>query len=54
MIPRLENTIRYIQMKLDENERGSQTRLMKVKDMVLNDAHSYAERLREGEDVIGR
>ena len=54
MIPRLENTIRYIQMKLDENERGSQTRLMKVKDMVLNDAHGYAERLREGEDVIGR
>ena len=33
-IPQLEETIRYIQMKLDENERGSITRLMKVKDMM--------------------
>ena len=41
MIPKLEITIKYIQMKLDENERGSQTRLMKVKDMVLEDAHQY-------------
>ena len=29
MIPRIEATIRYITMKLDENERGNQTRLMK-------------------------
>ena len=28
-------TIRYIRMKLDENERGNQTRLMKVKEMIL-------------------
>ncbi len=35
MIPQLTETIRYIQMKLDENERGNQTRLMKVKDMML-------------------
>lgn len=35
MIPRLTETIRYIRMKLDENERGNQTRLMKVKDMML-------------------
>ena len=34
MIPEHEETIRYISMKLDENERGSQTRLMKVKDMI--------------------
>ncbi len=34
-IPQLEMTIRYIRMKLDENERGNQTRLMKVKDMIL-------------------
>ena len=33
-IPQLEETIRFIQMKLDENERGSITRLMKVKDMM--------------------
>jgi len=35
MIPQLEETIRYITMKLDENERGNLTRLMKVKDMML-------------------
>lgn len=34
MIPQLEETIKYIQMKLDENERGSLTRLMKVKSMI--------------------
>ena len=38
MIPQLEETIRYIRMKLDENERGNQTRLMKVKDMMLKQA----------------
>ena len=35
MIPQLEETIKYITMKMDENERGNITRLMKVKDMVL-------------------
>ena len=34
MIPQLEETIKYITMKLDENERGNITRLMKVKDMI--------------------
>lgn len=34
MIPEMEQQIRYISMKLEENERGSQTRLMKVKDML--------------------
>lgn len=34
MIPNFEETIRYISMKLDENERGNLTRLMKVKDMI--------------------
>lgn len=38
MIPQLEMTIKYITMKLDENERGNQTRLMKVKDMMLQAA----------------
>jgi V/A-type H+-transporting ATPase subunit D len=33
-IPQLVETIRYIQMKLDENERGSQIRLMKFKSMM--------------------
>ncbi|MCY6370837.1 V-type ATP synthase subunit D [Clostridium ganghwense] len=33
-IPQLQETIRYIQMKLDENERSALTRLMKVKSMM--------------------
>ena len=37
MIPQLEETIRYITMKLDENERGNITRLMKVKDMMVEE-----------------
>ncbi len=34
MIPQLEETIKYITAKLGENERGSLTRLMKVKSMI--------------------
>ena len=34
MIPEMQESIRYISMKLDENERGNLTRLMKVKDMI--------------------
>ncbi|NLN40627.1 MAG: V-type ATP synthase subunit D [Clostridiales bacterium] len=34
MIPQMEDTIKYITMKMDENERASRTRLMKVKDMI--------------------
>ncbi|NLH97386.1 MAG: V-type ATP synthase subunit D [Clostridiaceae bacterium] len=44
LIPNLEETIKYIVMKLDENERGNLTRLMKVKDMMLEQAHRYKER----------
>ena len=33
-IPQLKETIRFIQMKLEENERASITRLMKVKSMM--------------------
>lgn len=33
-IPQLQETIKYIRMKLDENERSALTRLMKVKDMI--------------------
>lgn len=35
MIPDLRDTIKMITMKLDESERSSQTRLMKVKDMMI-------------------
>ncbi len=41
MIPQYEETIKYITMKLDENERSTTTRLMKVKDMMLAQAHNY-------------
>lgn len=34
MIPQLMETIHFITMKLDENERGALTRLMKVKEMI--------------------
>lgn len=37
MIPGYEETIRYITMKLDENERSTITRLMKVKDMMIKE-----------------
>lgn len=35
MIPSYERTIKSIAMKLEENERGNRTRLMKVKDMMI-------------------
>lgn len=41
MIPETREQIRYITRKLDENERSTQTRLMKVKDMMLQQAHGY-------------
>ncbi len=41
MIPETREQIKYITMKLDENERSTQTRLMKVKDMMLKQAHGY-------------
>ena len=44
LIPNLQETIKYIVMKLDENERGNLTRLMKVKDMVLKNAHQFKEK----------
>ncbi|HIT40891.1 MAG TPA: V-type ATP synthase subunit D [Candidatus Caccovicinus merdipullorum] len=47
VIPETRQNIRYITMKLDENERSSQTRLMKVKDMMLESAHHYRERAAE-------
>ncbi|MCI9639911.1 MAG: V-type ATP synthase subunit D [Emergencia sp.] len=51
MIPKLQATIKYIQMKLDENERGNQTRLMKVKDMMLEE--TLAEKRAKDAAVFG-
>jgi V/A-type H+-transporting ATPase subunit D len=47
MIPEMREKIKYIIMKLDENERSTQIRLMKVKDMMLENAHHYKARENE-------
>lgn len=44
IIPEAQKNIKYITMKLDENERSTQIRLMKVKDMMLEEAHRYSEK----------
>ena len=44
-IPQMQSSIKYITMKLDENERSTQIRLMKVKDMMLEQAHHYSEKM---------
>lgn len=41
IIPDLQTNIKFITMKLDENERSTQIRLMKVKDMMLQQAHDF-------------
>ena len=41
MIPELEENIKYISMKLEENENSTKVRLLKVKEMVLQDAHKF-------------
>lgn len=41
MIPDYEDTIKYITMKLEEADRSNTTRLLKIKDMLLKDAHGY-------------
>ena len=41
MIPELEGNIKYISMKLEENENSTKVRLLKVKEMVLQDAHNF-------------
>ena len=43
MIPRYQETIKFISMKLEENDRSSRTRLMKVKDMLRDKAHGYSQ-----------
>ena len=43
MIPEMEKNIKYISMKLEENDRATKVRLMKVKDMVLKDAHEFED-----------
>lgn len=49
-IPEMQESIKYITMKLDENERSNTIRLMKVKDMVLKDA--VEERRRKDAEML--
>ena len=37
-IPQMQTSIKYITMKLDENERANTIRLMKVKEMILKES----------------
>jgi len=48
LIPQYRDTIKYITMKLEENERGTKTRLMKVKDMMLKEQIENQKLLDEG------
>ena len=41
MIPELEGNIKYISMKLEENDNATKVRLLKVKDMVLEKSHDF-------------
>ena len=41
MIPEMQENIKYITMKLEENDLSTKVRLMKVKDMVLEQAHDF-------------
>ena len=44
IIPETEKNIKFITMKLDENERSTQIRQMTVKDMMLEQAHHYSRK----------
>ena len=44
IIPEAQKNIKYISMKLEETARDNTIRLIKIKDMVLEDAHHYSER----------
>lgn len=51
IIPETRQNIKYITMKLDENERSTQIRLMKVKDMMLEQTHHYKEKMMNVEEA---
>lgn len=51
MIPKYLATIKSIKMKLDENDRGNTTRLMKVKDMMLKAQREAGKQQDDEEDA---
>ncbi|MDD3165324.1 MAG: V-type ATP synthase subunit D [Oscillospiraceae bacterium] len=54
MIPDYQEKIRYISMKLEENERGATSRLMKVKDMMLAEERAKYEARRAEQETARR
>ncbi|NCB62261.1 MAG: V-type ATP synthase subunit D [Clostridia bacterium] len=53
-IPQMEESIKYISMKLDENERSATIRLMKVKEMLLKQTiEEERQRDREALEAFG-
>lgn len=50
MIPQYEAGVKTISMKLDENERSAQTRLMKVKDMMIRTQIEERRTAKDAED----
>lgn len=50
MIPQMQESIKYISMKLEENERNNIIRLMKVKDMLL--AEAMEEKRRQDQNAM--
>jgi len=50
MIPQMQESIKYISMKLDENERAATIRLMKVKEMIL--AQALEEQLKRDAEAM--
>ncbi len=51
LMPRYLETVRTIRMRLEENERGNITRLMKVKDMMLQSQLKHPEDDEDDEDA---
>ena len=51
-IPEMQANIKYITMKLDENERANTIRLMKVKDLILKQA--LEEKQAQTQDLLER
>ena len=54
IIPEAQDNIKYITMKLEETARNNTTRLMKVKEMVLEDALLRSEERRVGKECRSR
>ena len=50
-IPEMQANIKYITMKLDENERSNTIRLMKVKDMILKEP--LEEKRAKTQEILG-